>query len=239
MAVEYNDSMNGEIFRGEKAEHLSATDRTASLLAEFRLRLPLLRRTFQRVPHVDVAVEQELAFDGTETLLTIYARGDCLDAFEHAMSDDGTVTDVVPLGVVGETERRYRLRVPKAHTSYWKWAEQGAVLLDAKRCEDEWTLRMRFPDRAALAEFREYCREQGWRFDLGYLKGADSHEADDTGRGLTDGQHNLLTAAFESGYFDIPRGTMMSELATEFGISDQAASERLRRGLSNHLDTVY
>ena len=45
----------------------------------------------------------------------------------------------------------------------------------------------------------------------------------------------LLTAAIEGGYFEIPRGIAMSDLAARFDISDQAASERLRRALSNTL----
>jgi predicted DNA binding protein len=37
----------------------------------------------------------------------------------------------------------------------------------------------------------------------------------------------------EEGYFDVPCRVTMADLAAEFDISNQAASERLRRGLSN------
>ena len=47
--------------------------------------------------------------------------------------------------------------------------------------------------------------------------------------GVTDKQRKALTRAFESGYYDIPRGVTTEELATDLGISHQALSERFRR----------
>ncbi|WP_435077870.1 helix-turn-helix domain-containing protein [Halococcus sp. AFM35] len=52
---------------------------------------------------------------------------------------------------------------------------------------------------------------------------------------LTAPQAELLTAAVEEEYFDVPRRVTMADLAAKFDISNQAASERPRRGLSNAL----
>jgi hypothetical protein len=38
--------------------------------------------------------------------------------------------------------------------------------------------------------------------------------------------------AYEQGYFEVPRSVTVTELADHFGISDNAFSQRLRRGLS-------
>lgn len=43
----------------------------------------------------------------------------------------------------------------------------------------------------------------------------------------------MLIKAVENGYYALPRGTTTNELGESFGISDQAVTERLRRGISN------
>ena len=46
---------------------------------------------------------------------------------------------------------------------------------------------------------------------------------------LTPVQRETVEAALELGYFDIPRGVSMEELAAELDITPNAVSERLRR----------
>jgi predicted DNA binding protein len=48
--------------------------------------------------------------------------------------------------------------------------------------------------------------------------------------GLTDEQREALLAAVLGGYFGVPRGTTLGDVAAELDISRQAASERIRRG---------
>lgn len=50
--------------------------------------------------------------------------------------------------------------------------------------------------------------------------------------GLTPAQREILGYAVESGYYSLPREVSTQELADEFDISDQAVTERLRRGIS-------
>ncbi len=45
-----------------------------------------------------------------------------------------------------------------------------------------------------------------------------------------------LIKAKEMGYYDVPRGISLSELADELGVSHQALSERLRRGHGRLID---
>lgn len=93
---------------------------------------------------------------------------------------------------------------------------------------------MRFPDREALVAYRECCREQDIKFSLTGLSNADS-DAFPNDPSTTASQREMLALAIEHGYFEIPRETSLSELAKTFDISDQAASERLRRALTNTL----
>jgi predicted DNA binding protein len=52
---------------------------------------------------------------------------------------------------------------------------------------------------------------------------------------LTDRQRDLLETALRAGYFEVPRETDLGTLSEEFDISEQALSERLRRGVSSVL----
>jgi predicted DNA binding protein len=55
---------------------------------------------------------------------------------------------------------------------------------------------------------------------------------------VTPGQQNVLVAARERGYFDIPRETTLRELADELDVSHQTLSEHLRRGIMNLVDAT-
>jgi hypothetical protein len=53
------------------------------------------------------------------------------------------------------------------------------------------------------------------------------------GRGLTAAQREAIRAAADRGYFKVPREVSLKELAEQLGVSEQAVSQRLRRGLGN------
>lgn len=45
--------------------------------------------------------------------------------------------------------------------------------------------------------------------------------------------YTALASAVRGGYYDIPRRMSTQDLADEFGISDQAVTERFRRGIAS------
>lgn len=47
---------------------------------------------------------------------------------------------------------------------------------------------------------------------------------------MTDDQREALEAALQKGYYAIPSEATMAEIASDLDISQQALSERLRRG---------
>ncbi|MDG7006881.1 MAG: helix-turn-helix domain-containing protein [Nitrososphaerota archaeon] len=47
---------------------------------------------------------------------------------------------------------------------------------------------------------------------------------------LTTRQEQILSIAFEGGYFDFPKGVGLKELASETGIKTSTLAEILRRG---------
>lgn len=57
--------------------------------------------------------------------------------------------------------------------------------------------------------------------------------------GLTDIQYDTLLQALKQGYFNIPREIETAELARQYGISDQAVTERLRRDMINVFTHIF
>lgn len=96
---------------------------------------------------------------------------------------------------------------------------------------------LRFPTDAAASQFQQQCHETGLTIDV-----TSVHDTSRSGAArpdeLTTPQRDLLELALGSGYFAIPRQATLVELAEELGVSDQAASERLRRA-QRKLATAY
>jgi predicted DNA binding protein len=129
-----------------------------------------------------------------------------------------------------------------------KWTKPVGTFFDALIAGDAsclrgvaynttWHFTLRFQSRDDLATFYRECTSQDVSLTVGSI-----HNSTTTGNGhtlgsLSDQQYETLCAAFEAGYFSIPRETTLQELADQFGISDTATSQRIRRGLQQILET--
>ena len=58
------------------------------------------------------------------------------------------------------------------------------------------------------------------------------------GFGLTDTQYEALLTATEAGYFSVPRDTKLEEIADELDVSEQTASEHIRKGTEKVVRTA-
>lgn len=180
-------------------------------------------------------LEQVVACDPETVSVTFWADDGDHVAFEAAVQDSESITNLSILDEQTDGKTLYQVRLPATETTYWKWTSLGGVLLAGKGSHEGWTIRMRFPNRDALISYRKHCKEQDIPFSLEGLhtkvEPVNRHHA------MTKPQSEMVTAAINGGYFAVPRGITMADLADGFDISDQAASERLRRGLSNILGT--
>lgn len=185
---------------------------------------------------VRLDIERSVATDPDRPTLFVWVAGD-LDAFEAAVDDDRTVTDVRLLSEV-DGKRLYSMQVSGATeiVLYPEWASLGAERLQAYHVDGWWHGRLRFPDRGSFSEYREFLDRNGVEFRLKYLH--EGGRAADGPAQLTPEQRETLQLAYDRGYFDIPRRVTTTELAAELGISDQAVSERLRRGYCRLLEAT-
>lgn len=108
--------------------------------------------------------------------------------------------------------------------------ETNAQLLGATGTPDTWEFELRFPDHQALSTFQEYCVDAHIELEVGRIYNP-TRPGHGPWYGLTDAQRDTLIRAVQGGYYSIPRRMSTQDLAEEFDISDQAVTERLRRGI--------
>lgn len=167
----------------------------------------------------------------------LWVPADLADSVVDELADNATVTDAT---AVDELEDSVLVKI--------EWDDRVDGVLEAIRGSDaivtsaagtasQWTFRLRFPSYEDLSAFYTACVEDDVSIELVQL-----HEAvgsDHRRRfGLTNAQRELVVAAYEAGYFEVPRKTTLVELGERLGISDSAVSQRLRRGLAELIDAT-
>ncbi|UPW01208.1 helix-turn-helix domain-containing protein [Halorussus gelatinilyticus] len=191
-----------------------------------------LRGTLSRVPDVTVEAERVVAHDEERVMPFVWAAGDDLAAFEDALAEDPSVENERRLTDLPDG-RFYRMEwVESVEVLLHSMTEHGAAVLKARGQDGRWHLRILFSDRAAVSQTHEFCRDRDLGADVEQIHELDSR--DGGGRhGLTAEQYEAVTAALETGYYEVPRGASARDVADELDISHQALSERLRRGHGN------
>lgn len=106
------------------------------------------------------------------------------------------------------------------------------TITGATGTETTWAFEVRFEEHERLSSFQQFCLERGLDVSFDRLYNPTKPDAGPW-YGLTAAQRTALLRAVEEGYYSIPREINTRELAAEFGISDQALTERLRRGVTN------
>lgn len=123
------------------------------------------------------------------------------------------------------------------------WDANSGDLFDGiRRCEGQiltvtgdhagWEFDVRFFAHADLSAFKRHCEDNHIEFTVLRIYAATVPRTDAT-FGMTDRQRETVAFAVRAGYYDVPRQCRTSDLADHFGISSQAAMERLRRGINN------
>lgn len=143
------------------------------------------------------------------------------------------VADASSHGTVdGSTLVRVRWRRDSRGSFAELLVDRDIVVLEAMGTERQWSLRLRSPDDGSLRELYDDCTAADIRFEIEQLHSTPNP---DRRRAMTDKQYKAVTAAFEAGFFDVPRQASLDELAAEFGISEQALSKLIRRGIQTLL----
>jgi predicted DNA binding protein len=211
------------------------------LLAEFGIRSPDLTLTeaFESVPGAAFDLVTETATDPEQPVLFFWASADDLAELEAAMAADQTVTDVEQYAS-GDGRRLYRARLSESVdlVLYPLWVELGVDLVHVHFDDGWWHFRVGLPERTHVGRLSEWFEAHGVEFELHSV--VDAPETEERSL-LTPAQSEALELALGEGYYEVPRGATLADLAGTLDVSGQAVSERLRRGtaalLADHFST--
>ena len=199
-----------------------------TVLADYRFAADDL--ALGRVAPPDVTVEVDRVFEESETIVGYaWVHGDGVERFRTALADQRVVEAVRP--VFKESDRRL-FRGEYRDDSDGLLAtllDHDADVLEAAGGDERWRVVLEFPDADRLAHFHQsVAGAPSFSPDLRCVYGATHPTTADAE--LTERQRETLVTAYRRGYYDIPREITLVDLAAELDISDQAVSERLRRG---------
>jgi predicted DNA binding protein len=195
-----------------------------------------LGETLEAVPEATFDIERVVAHEAEHVLPFVWATAPDRAALEAAFEGDASVKNVELLSDL-DNEWLYRMEwVSHVQFVVHALVEEQATVLDARSENGRWHLRLLFPERDALSRTYEFCENHDICLEVETIYEMDNERH---GRfGLTEEQAEALTAAFEHGYYEVPRDRSVADLATELDISHQALSERFRRAHSNLIENT-
>lgn len=187
-----------------------------------------LAETLERIPELRATLERSAASCQQQPSALWIATPDEDELFD-ALDADSSVEEYRQLASV---EGRLLVDVDFDHTVNLLWSillSDGGVLTDVTIHDGKWLFDCRFSDHGSFGTTRESLEDRAFEFEV--LRISHGDEERPPGAVLSEKQYNSLKRAWEMGYFEVPRGATLEELADDMGLSHQALSERLRRGL--------
>ncbi len=175
-------------------------------------------------------VEDVIAVSDGPPAVVFSARDADPERLEPRLDECASLAGFVSLES-GQSESQYRVALDESGVDvdlYQQLVDLPTHPTEATVTGRGWTVRSQFADRADLASFWDACEQTGIGFQLVRLSRPDVTGADDYG--LTEPQHEAVLAAFEMGYYDVPREATLADIAEELDTTTSALSERLRRG---------
>lgn len=188
-----------------------------------------LAQTMDRIPGMRASLEQSVATCQSQpSALWISAPDE--DELVEALEADPSVEGFQRLATADE---RWLVDVEFRHSVEILWSillSEGGVLTDVTIHDGKWHFDCRFTEHAAFGTTRESLEERAFQFDVQRISHDDEERP--PGAALSEKQYASIKRAWEKGYFEVPREATLEELADDMGLSHQALSERIRRGLA-------
>ena len=204
------------------------------------LEIPAHTFDLGRVTSVAAGVHLELERvvpSGREVMPFFWASEGDFEAFERQVREEDLVED---LTAVARFPDRVLYHVVWGDTvaSLTRVLAASEVAVLEAHGDDPWEFRLRFADHESVQSFDDRCREAGIEVHVQRIYTLDEATGDTDDHGITPEQRTALVAVVREGYFEVPRRTTLDAVATDLDISQQALSERVRRGTDRVLRGV-
>ncbi|MUW14187.1 bacterio-opsin activator [Halorubrum sp. CBA1125] len=110
--------------------------------------------------------------------------------------------------------------------------ESGGTILEGECVDHSWVLRLRFSAHEDVAAFYQYLTDHGiTEFTIDSIYELQTRSGRGGSNDLTREQREALALAANRGYFESPREVTLEEIGADLGITQQAVSDRIRRGV--------
>ncbi len=206
------------------------------IFVTFLLDHPVLREALQTVPEMELERVRTSRTDAGGQLLFWAQDGD-FEGFETALENDPTVT-LMRSNEVGN-RRLYQVSLADqgVTTALFSVLVETGSTVETTMTRRGWHCHVGFSGQSSLERFFDVCRERELEFTVLRLSEvpATPLSPETVTTQMTEKQRTALMTAWKCGYFDVPRGATLTEVATELGVSDTAVSQRLRRAIATLL----
>jgi len=210
----------------------------SSIIAEFTI--PATEFAFGDAlltdPSMQISIER-IVPTGNSTMPYIWVRNGDFSVFEETVKNDPNVVDIVLIDEI-DHDRLYRVTWTGSVTDLITGINESEGTIMEASGKETWNFRLRFPSHDRLRRFYNYITDTELRLHLDRIFTLPEIGPDGFSFAITPEQREALVLAVEGGYFEIPRETTIREVAETLGISDQATSERIRRGANTILREV-
>ncbi len=186
----------------------------------------VLEATLDRLDGVEFDLKPSLAVEGAGLTSQLHVLTDDVRALETAFDADPSVEGYDRQLSSGDSHL-YVVRWAERPPAIDLLLEHGGTPLQASTSQGSWHVTVMFPDREGLSRTADSCDRIDVRLLLDKLTPAEI-SAENPCR-MTDVQTETVERALELGYYEIPRGVTLVEIAEEMDVSHQSLSERLRR----------
>lgn len=172
---------------------------------------------------------------GDTVMPFLWVTGPDFERFERDVSGHESVDELTPLDrVQGSTLYRVTWH-EQANDLIGAITDTGGTILRAQS-DAHWTFHVRFPDHDTLSQFYNLCTDHGISIHIERTYTLTERPESAHQFSLSDQQREALVLGLRSGYFDTPSQADLDDLAAELGISQQALSNRIRRGTKRVLE---
>lgn len=198
-----------------------------SLVLEWRQAAPFVKITDvpSEVPEMDLTVERWRVESDERVRAFILADGTAFETFESELEGLKTVEEFSLISEVGSA-RMYQVRFISKTQHMPEHSGVKGVISDIEIQSDGLHITAHFQNREEVVKLIEFLEEKGLEVETHSIY--ETRESSAAGE-ISEKQQEALVAAYEHGYFDVPKETTLSDLADELDVSPSSLSGRLKR----------
>ncbi|MFP9192185.1 bacterio-opsin activator domain-containing protein [Natronosalvus vescus] len=194
----------------------------------------LLGRVLSGAPPMQIQLER-IVPTGDTVIPFLWATGDDFETFERTVFDHPHVEDFVAIDNV-ENSTLYRGVWVDNHDNLIQGiGDVDGTILEGRSADGQWEFHLRLLDHDKLSQFYNYCSDHGISIHIVRTFTLTERTESVKQFDLSEEQREALILGLREGYFDTPSRVDLDELADELGISQQALSNRIRRGTQSVL----